>query len=118
MDELAEHLDTRAPCARHIATGETIVLHSCGVTWHFQPSRMRFRRVVAAPAGAHVFAGWLPYFGLEFEPGGEGFAVLLDPTGARTIRAGQHRAAGVRCADGAPDPAGDPSADRVLHLVA
>lgn len=118
MDERTQRSGVQMFGRRRRAACKTIVLHSCGATWHFQPARMRFRRRLEGIGEKDLFTGWHPYFGLEFEPGSEGFVVLLDPGRARTIRSRLHRSEDHSCGDCADGATADRPIDRLLHLVA
>lgn len=69
----------------------TIKLDSCHSTWYFQPSRERFRRTLKGPGVSGVSTGWLPYHGLRFDDGLDGFVVLLNPQGTRLLRSWRHQ---------------------------
>lgn len=71
---------------------EPIVFESCHSTWHFEPDRMRFRRVLKriGSGSVEVATEWRPYFGLELDGQGEYFVVLLNADGSRLLRSWRH----------------------------
>ena len=76
------------------------VFESCHSTWVFDAERMRFRRMLrdaAAPASHPVSTEWRPYFGLETDPGGESFTVLLNREGTRLLRSWRHTTDCAQC---------------------
>jgi hypothetical protein len=71
---------------------EPIVYESCHSIWHFDPDRMRFRRMLKGIGSGHgeVLTEWRPYFGLEVDRQGEYFVVLLNAEGSRLLRSWRH----------------------------
>lgn len=78
--------------------GGLLLLESCSFTWIFDQSSHRFRRL---PRGSSVSlkapAPWARYHGLEFDPSGSCFTVVLDRRRTRLLRAWFHRDACSRC---------------------
>lgn len=66
------------------------ILETCHATWVLDPGRDRFHRIVRTPGARPVVTGWRPYFGLQVDRDGQGFAVLLDPEGRRRWSARRH----------------------------
>jgi hypothetical protein len=75
------------------------VFESCHSTWVFDVDRMRFRRILKGTEGGlrPVVTGWRPYFGLDLEPLGESFTVLLNPEGTRLLRSWRHTTDCTQC---------------------
>ena len=75
------------------------VFESCHSTWVFDTERMRFRRILKdASVGPHpVSTDWRPYFGLEADPEGESFSVLLNEDGTRLLRSWRHTTDCLQC---------------------
>jgi hypothetical protein len=78
---------------------EPIVYESCHSIWHFDPDRMRFRRVLKGIGSGHgeVLTEWRPYFGLEVDRQGEYFVVLLNADGSRLLRSWRHTSDCTEC---------------------
>jgi hypothetical protein len=108
MEELEQHaLRTRAP-GDAFSDLVTIKLDSCHWTWHFQPVRMRFRRMPKGRAVPAVSARWHPYYGLHFDDAFDGFTVVLNPLGTQLLRSWCHQAGSDVCENCADDRADVP----------
>ncbi len=70
----------------------TLVVESCNSTWLFDPTRLRFRRILKGLDldVQHASTEWRPYYGLELDESSESFVVLLNPEGTRLLRSWRH----------------------------
>jgi hypothetical protein len=80
---------------------EPLVFESCHSTWLFDTERMRFRRILKGLESGprHVATDWRAYFGLEVDPQGEYFSVLLAKDGSRLLRSWRHTADCTECGE-------------------
>lgn len=80
---------------------EPLVFESCHSTWLFDTERMRFRRILKGLESGprHVATDWRPYFGLEVDPHGEYFSVLLNQEGSRLLRSWRHTSECTECGE-------------------
>src|ERR1700685_2138271 len=80
---------------------EPLVFESCHLTWLFDTERMRFRRILKGLESGpkHVATDWRAYFGLEVDPQGEYFSVLLTPDGSRLLRSWRHTSDCAECGE-------------------
>jgi len=73
---------------------DQLIFESCNSTWLFDTRHMRFRRILkgvdSGPTQVAVATEWRPYFGLEVDPEGECFSVLLNADGSRLLRSWRH----------------------------
>ena len=76
-----------------------LVFESCHSTWLFDTERMRFRRILKGLESGprHVVTDWRLYFGLEVDPQGEYFSVLLNADGSRLLRSWRHTSECTEC---------------------
>lgn len=77
------------------------MFESCHSTWMFDTERMRFRRILKGVESGprHVTTEWRPYFGLEVDPLGEYFSVLLNEDGSRLLRSWRHTSECSECGE-------------------
>jgi hypothetical protein len=88
---------------------DVLVIESCHSTWLFDTEGRRFRRVLKGLDldVDEASTGWRPYYQLDLDSRSDSFMVIVDPTGARALRAWRHVA-------GCPHCAGDVTAELPL----
>jgi hypothetical protein len=91
------------------ATPDVLVIESCHSTWLFDTEGKRFRRVLKGLDldVDEASTGWRPYYRLDLDSRSDSFMVIVDPTGARALRAWRH-------VPGCPHCAGDVTAELPL----
>jgi hypothetical protein len=75
-----------------VRESDVLVLESCHSTWIFDPTRLRFRRILkGVQVGRRpVATQWRPYWQVLLDPEGEGFTVFLNESRTRVIRSWRH----------------------------
>jgi hypothetical protein len=68
------------------------VLESCHSTWIFDPSELKFSRVLKGVefGGRPVSTEWRPYYQVHLDAEAEGFTVYLNAARTRLIRSWRH----------------------------